>query len=70
MQQGPSDTIVPRFDMCRSIISFSRITHRMWQDQPLSQRNKTTKRAVGVKTGEWVDKSCKKEVGNKGGVSS
>ena len=44
--QGPSDTNVPRLDMCRSIISLSKIVHQMWRDHPFSQGNKTTGRAV------------------------
>lgn len=50
-QQGPSGTKVPRVDMCRSIISLSKITYNMWCDHPFSQRNKTTKRAVKVEVG-------------------
>ena len=48
-QQDPSGTNVLRLDMCRSTISLSKITHQMWPDHPFSQRNKITKRAVGLK---------------------
>ena len=34
--------------MCRSIILLSKITHQVCSDHPFSQRNETTKRAVGV----------------------
>ena len=34
-------------DMCRSIMSLSKIAHRMWRNDPFSQRNKTTERALG-----------------------
>ena len=30
----------------------SKITHQLWHDYPFSQRNKTTKRAVGLEVGE------------------
>ena len=33
---------VLKHDMCTSMISLSKITHQMWHDHPLSQRNKTT----------------------------
>ena len=46
-QQGPSGTKVPRLGMCRSIISLSKIILQMQCDRPFSQKNKTTKRAVG-----------------------
>ena len=50
--QGPSGTKVARLDMCRSIISLSKIVHQMWYDHPFSLRNKTTERAVGVEVGD------------------
>ena len=37
--------------MCRSIISISKIAHKIWCDHPFSKRNKATKRAEGE--GEW-----------------
>ena len=45
-QPVPSGTKAPRLDMCRSII-LSKITHQMWLDYPLNQRNKARKGAVG-----------------------
>ena len=33
----------------RSILQLSKRIYRMWHDHPFSQRNKTTKRAVGVR---------------------
>ena len=44
------------FDMCRSILSLSKIAHQMWHDHPFSQRNMTTERAVEwslAVTGKW-----------------
>ena len=35
----------PRLAMRRSIISLSKITHQMWHNHSISQRNKATKRA-------------------------
>ena len=46
--QGSSVTKVPRLDMCRFIISLSKITHQMWRDHLFSQRNKAAKRVVEV----------------------
>ena len=44
--------LIPRcLGMCRFII-LSKITHQMWLGHPFSQRNKATKRAVGVGVGE------------------
>ena len=64
---------VLRLDMCRSIISLSKITHQMWCYHPFSQRNKTTERTVGVgvggnreRGGGWT-KFQRGEVGNIGG---
>ena len=34
-----------------SILSLSKIAHQMWRDHPLSQRNMTTERAVGMGVG-------------------
>ena len=50
--QGLSVTMVPRFDICRSIISVSKIVHQMWCNHPFSQGNKTTKRVVWVGIGD------------------
>ena len=58
MHQGPTSTKVPRLDMCRSILSLSKIAHQMWRDHPFSQRNKTT-----VEVGVGGDR----EVGEGGG---
>ena len=44
---GSLSTKVPRVDMCRSIVSLSKLTNQMWQNHPLIQRNKATERAVG-----------------------
>ena len=44
-------------DMCRSIISLSKIANQIWRDQPFSQRYKTTERAVGGVGGDgrvWI----------------
>ena len=41
--------LVPRFDMCRSILLLSKIAHQLWHDHTLSHRNRTTERIV------WVD---------------
>ena len=48
----------PRLDMCRSILTLSKIAHQMWHDHPFSQRNRTLKRLVGVGlevTGKWEE---------------
>ena len=45
-QQVPSGTKAPRPDICRSI-KLSKITHQMWLDYPLNQRNKATKESSG-----------------------
>ena len=57
-----SDTKVARLDMCRSILSLSKILHEMWSDHPFSQRNRATERTVGI----WVGGD--REVGEGGGV--
>ena len=66
---------VPRFDMCTSMISLSKIAHQMWREHPFSQRNMTTEWAVGVGVGgnrelggEGLGKIWKKGVGNIGGI--
>ena len=45
-------------DMCRSIISLSKIANQIWRDQPFSQRYKTTERAVGGVGGGWGSVDC------------
>ena len=50
-QQGPSNTKVPRLDMCIFIISLHIITYQIWRDDPFRQRNKKAKNEVGVKAG-------------------
>ena len=62
--QSPSGSKVPRLDMCRSILSLSKIAHQIWHDQPLSQRNRTTGRTVAVEVGG------DKEVGRGGWTKS
>ena len=57
--KSPSGTKVPKLNMCRSITSLSKIVHQMWCNNPLSQRNKATERAVVVgfgryREGEWA----------------
>ena len=47
--------------MCRSILSLSKIAHRMWYDHPFSQRNMTTEKTVGVGVGG------SRKVGGRGG---
>ena len=41
--------MLPRLDMCRSILSLRKIAHQMWRDHPFSKRNRTTERTVGVR---------------------
>ena len=43
--------LVPRLDMCRSILLLSKIAHQMWHDHPFSQRSRTTEKTVGVEVG-------------------
>ena len=50
-QQGPSNTKVPRLDVCIFIISLHIITYQIWRDDPFRQRNKKAKNEVGVKAG-------------------
>ena len=48
--KGPYSTKVPKFDMCRSIFSLSKIARQMWCDHPFShQRYRATQRTVRVK---------------------
>ena len=57
----------PRLAMRRSIISLSKITHQMWHNHSISQRNKATKRAGEGRFGcvcAWV---CVVVVGGEGG---
>ena len=56
--------------MCRSILSLSKIAHRMWHDYPFSQRNMTTEKTVGVGVGGSREVGKKKGVGKKGARSS
>ena len=42
---------VPRLEMFRSIISLSKIIHKISRNHPFSQRNKTTEKSVGVEVG-------------------
>ena len=51
--KGLSGTI-PRLEMCRFLISLSKITHQMWRDHPFSQRNEATKSAFGLEVGGEV----------------
>ena len=53
--------------MCRSILSLSKIAHRMWHDYPFSQRNMTTEKTVGVGVGGSREVGKKKGVGKKRG---
>ena len=59
-QQSPSDIKVRRVDMCRSVISLSKITHQMWHDHPFTQGNKKSSggggwRRNGKAVKGWVD---------------
>ena len=63
--------------MCRSILSLSKKGHQMWHDHPSSQRNRTTKRTVGLGVqgdreveGDWTKFEKGVEVGNIWGDSS
>ena len=49
---------VLRVDICRSLISLSKIAHQMWHDHPFSQRSKTTETAV-----RWGLEVARKEKG-------
>ena len=55
-----------RLDLCWSIISLSKITHQMWRNHPICQRNKPAKGALRVEVREemGLDKIRKKGVGN------
>ena len=57
--------MVPRLDTSRSIISLSRMTHQMWHNHPLGQRNKTAIRAERVEVGRG-GQNMKKGAGNIG----
>ena len=46
--QCSSGTKVPKLDLCKSILSLSKIAHQMCHDHQLSQRNRATERTVGV----------------------
>ena len=43
--------MVPRLNMCSSIMPLSRTTHQIWDNLLFSQRNKATKKAVEVNVG-------------------
>ena len=60
--QGPSDTKVPMFDVCRTIISLSKITHQKRRDNQFSQRNEAKKEHLGWK----LVVTCKRGGGNGG----
>ena len=67
--------LVPRPDMCKSILLLSKIVHQMWHDHPFSQRNRATERTVGwglKVTGKWVGagQNLKKGCGQYSGGSS
>ena len=44
-------TKISSLNMCRLVISLSKITHQMWHDHPFSQRSKAIKRASGLEDG-------------------
>ena len=46
--------------MCRSIMSFGKITHKMWQDHPFIQTNKATKELWGAWVGGEVEEGWTK----------
>ena len=64
-----SGTNVPRLDMCRFILTLSKIAHQIWRDHSFSQRNRATERTVGVgvvgdkKVGERLGQNLKKKGG-------
>ena len=60
--QCPYGGKVQRLNMCRSILSLSKIAHYMWCDHPFNQRNRTTERTVGVGVGVGGDR----KVGGRG----
>ena len=65
--QGSSGTVVPKLNMRRSIILLNRITHQIWHDQPLNQRNKATKKQWGWRLGvRYIEQNLKKGVGSVG----
>ena len=53
---------MPRLNTCRSILSLSKIAHQMWHDHPISQRNRTTERTVGVGA-EFENMGCSQKGG-------
>ena len=61
--QCPSGGKVQRLNMCRSILSLSKIAHYMWCDHPFNQRNRTTERTVGVGVGVGGDREVGGEAG-------
>ena len=61
-QSKLSGTMVSRLNMC-SQISLSRIKHKMCSNNPFSQRNKVTKRAVGWRLVGGLGKIWKRRLG-------
>ena len=56
---------VPRLDVCRSIISLSKIVYQMWHDHSFSQRNKTTERAVFSQRNKTTERAVGVGLGGK-----
>ena len=52
--------MVPRLDMCWSIISWSKITHQMWRDHQFSTQNKAIKKRGVGKIGGFISKGIRK----------
>ena len=51
---SPPGIKVPRLDMCRSIVSLSKIAHQIWRDNPSSQRIRQQKELeLGVGGNIW-----------------
>ena len=76
-QQGPSGTKEPRLDMCRSIISLSKIKHKMLKCGVITHSVKETWQQkeqwqwmLEARWGGGWTKFEKKGVGNKGGGGS
>ena len=66
--KGPSDTKVPRLEMCISIISLSKIAHQMWRDHPIQPKKQDNRKSSGggdcTLQGRWgVGQNLKKEEG-------
>ena len=45
--------LVPRLDMCRSILSLRKIAHQIWCDHPISQRN--NRKSSGGRGLKWQE---------------